>query len=353
MTVRIYPADDQACGHYRLIWPAESLQKQGFHLELNRPNTNGSLSIEVKGDEVTQVRIPDDTDVVVLQRVTHSYFAQLVPLLRSRGIAVVVDVDDDLRRIHPSHAAYAGLHPRQSHRTGQSWQHLVSACKAATLVTATTPALLDTYAPSGRGHLLPNYLAEHSYVTGRSKLEPVRLIGWPATLSSHPHDPDVTCGAIRRVLERTPDAELQVVGDPGPAAVAFAVPTDRVTGAPMTTLLNYPRLLADLDIGIAPLAPTVFSAAKSWLKPLELAAAGVPWVGSPSPEYRALHDLGCGLLATRPKDWYRQLARLIDSRSLRVELAAAGRKVAASLHLEDHAWKWAEAWDRAARMEGR
>lgn len=353
MRVRVYPADRQACGHYRLIWPTQVLQAQGYDIELNMPDSRGSLDLIVVGDEVREVRLPEDTDVVVVQRVTNLYMAQMVPLLRERGIAVVVDVDDDLRRLHPSHAAWAGLHPRQASRSAQSWRYLADACRAATLVTATTPALLHAYAKPGQGALLPNYLPEHMYDTEpRDRTEPVRRIGWPATLASHPDDPAATGGGLRRVLQTDPELRLHTVGERDPVAAAFGVASWQVTARrALTTLEDYPAMLAELDIGLAPLAPTAFNDAKSWLTPLAMSAVGLPWVGSPTPEYQRLHDLGCGLLAAKPKEWYRQVSTLIRDPHLRVELAAAGRAVAAGLRLADHAWRWWDAWEQAMSLE--
>jgi hypothetical protein len=110
-------------------------------------------------------------------------------------------------------------------------------------------------------------------------------------------------------------------------------------------------MLARIGIGITPLADTAFSAAKSWLKPLELSACGVPWVASPRVEYRRLHQLGAGLLADKPNDWYRKVKLLAGSEAARAELSAAGRAVAQGLRLETHAWEHLEAWERARQIE--
>jgi hypothetical protein len=115
----------------------------------------------------------------------------------------------------------------------------------------------------------------------------------------------------------------------------------------------WPYALASLGIGIAPLADTRFNAAKSWLKPLEMSALGVPWVASPRPEYAALHAAGAGLLADRPKDWYRQLKALAASTARRVELSEAGRELARLHTIEANAWRWWEVWAGALHQQRR
>ncbi len=82
-----------------------------------------------------------------------------------------------------------------------------------------------------------------------------------------------------------------------------------------------------------------------------MSAVGVPWVASPRPEYRRLHAQGAGLLADKPKHWYRQLSTLLRDPARREELSQAGREVAAALTYERCGWRWAEAWTDAYYLQ--
>jgi Glycosyl transferases group 1 len=269
--------------------------------------------------------------------------------MRRKDVAVVVDVDDDLSVIHPDNPAWDMLRPNHRSRyVGKSWmhswKHLGEACREATLVTATTPALIKRYAPLGNGVVLPNYLAPHYYDVEHEDSD---LLGWPASLQSHPNDPEVVGNAVARLVDG--GARFHVTSHAAGVGAAFGLASDDVVSRvdrPIS-LLDWPREVSRIGVGVAPLADTKFNEAKSWLKPLELSALGVPWVASPRAEYRRLHQLGCGLLAERPKDWYAVLRRLLTDAGRRAELADAGRAVAATLRLEDHAWRWAEAWTDA------
>lgn len=338
MKVVVYPSDSFGCGSFRAIWPGEYCAAAGHDIEVVRQQDR-RVRLVMNGNTVADVLV--DADVVVLQRTTHAYMAQAVGVMRAKGITVIVDVDDDLSSIHPSNPAWA------THRPGHgmhSWHNLATACRDASLVTTSTPALLDVYARHGRGHVLPNYLPDHYYGLPRTDTD---TIGWPASYHSHPNDPEVLGGAIGSLVDD--GATFVMRGDATGAGKALGLKHDPPGGG--VPLDQWPATVATLGIGIAPLADTKFNAAKSWLKPLEMSACGVPWVASPRAEYQRLHAMGAGLLADRPRSWHRELKRLRRSAALRQELSDAGRLVAEQLRLRDHAWRWAEAWADAYKMD--
>lgn len=350
MKVAVYPADKWGCGSHRLIWPAQELQRRGYDVTIvTGQDRHVEMVIDNRTDEVAEVKLPDDVDVVVFQRVTHRYLTQAIKVIRATGRTVVVDIDDDLSTIHPSNPAWEHLHPRANERRigknkyMHSWANLGAACRDASLVVTTTAALATKY---GHGHaaVIPNYLAEHYYDVEHEDND---VIGWPASLTSHPNDPAVVGSAIARLVDE--GNRFAVTSVATGVGAAFGLPSDdvveRVDG--IISLHDWPTELAKIGVGIAPLADTKFNAAKSWLKPLELAAVGVPWVGSPRADYARLHKLGCGVLVDRPKDWYRVLRRLLTDEPRRAELSAAGRSVAGTLRLRDHVDEWWDAWSAA------
>lgn len=338
MRVVVYPSDSTGCGSLRMIWPGQHLAAAGRDVDVIDPGGR-RVKVVMDGDTVRDVLV--DADVVVLQRVTHAYMAQAVGVMRAKGITVIVDVDDDLSSIHPSNPAWA------VHRPGaglHSWHNLALACRNASLVTVSTPALLDVYARHGRGMVLPNYLPDMYYGLPRTDSG---IIGWPASFHSHPNDAEPVGGAIARLVDE--GAEFVMRGDATGAGRAFGLAADPVGGA--VPIGEWPTAVAALGVGMAPLADTKFNAAKSWLKPLEMSACGVPWVASPRAEYRRLHEMGAGVLADRPRTWYRELKRLRESPALRQELSEAGRAAAEQLRLSQHAWRWADAWQRAHDLD--
>jgi hypothetical protein len=361
--VRVYPADTYGCGYFRLIWACQILQAQGAEIELVDPGARQlELRVDKEVDEqgrvikewTTDVVLEEDPpDVMVFQRVSHRFLTGAMPILRDKGVATVIDIDDDLARVHPSNPAYAALHPKNEYRRTQSgqpsrhsWQHLQTACRDATVVTCSTPALAQRYGAHGRVKVLWNYLPEHYYGVAHADSS---LIGWPAAIASHPDDPSATGGAIARLVSE--GCRFHVSGDPAGVAEAFGIFGGEVTGVAGTNIYDWPKEVNKIGVGIAPLADTRFNAAKSWLKPLEMSALGIPWVASPRAEYERLHRMGAGLTAESPRRWYRELERLVRSEELRAEIAGRGREVADRLRLTRHVDKWWSAWERAYDLQ--
>lgn len=351
MKVLCFPADNFGCGMLRMTWPARILAERGYDVTVVPPRER-TLEMKVYGEVVRDLSSVD-ADVVVFQRVTHRFVAQVVPILRAKGIAVVVDIDDLLTSIDPRNPAWDGMHPRNEYRRlrgvrepgRHSWAHLTAACREATLVTVSTPALLPAYASHGRGHVLANCLPDHYYGLPRTDSG---TVGWPASLVSHPDDPSAVGGAVARLVS---DGErFEVVGDAVGTGTAFGLTADP-PGRGNIKFSDWPEAVASIGVGIAPLVDTKFNAAKSCLKPLEMSACGVPWVASPRSEYARLNRMGAGVLADTPRRWYRELKRLTGSSSLREELSGRGREVAERFRLRNRAEDWMEAWTEAYRIQ--
>lgn len=348
MKVYVYPADTSGCGTVRLIWVANALRAQGHDIVIVEPsNTTGiEGDINVLTDAIENVRIPADADVLVFQRLLYKYIAEAIPHIRRSGRAVVVDMDDDLTRIDPSNPAFAYMHPTHPRDPKRHWGYATRACMSATLVTLSTPALLKTYAPHGRGVVLPNCIPSAFLQIPHSGAD---AFGWSGAVQSHPRDAHVVGPAVAQLVRE--GFEFAMVSPADGARLAFGLDVD-----PMATgfvdIKDYPIMLSQtLGVGIAPLADTQFNAAKSWLKPLEYAALGIPWVGSPTAEYVKLQREGAGFLAKRPRDWVRAIRALMTDDALWTEQSDAGRAVAAAHTVEGNAWRWWEAWEAALHAE--
>ena len=350
MKVYVLPADAQGCGHYRLIWPSDVLKNMGHDVVIMPPNRDSGFMANLRdgpdGEHIlTGLRVPADADVIVIQRPSHPLQPDMIKMLRANGVAIVIDMDDDMSSIHPDNIAFHLYRPNSPSMF--SWKWSIECCKLATLVTTSTKGLQKVYAKHGRGMVLDNYVPE-AYLD--FPVHETGNVGWAGTTKSHPNDLQVTVPAVQRLIDA--GYSFKIVG--GQHRVQANL---RLKDSPSCTgsipLIDWVRTIGEeLDVGMIPLAPTSFNTSKSRLKGIEYMAAGVAWVSSPREEYRKLtRESGCGLLADTPKDWYSKLKLLMDDEIMRKEQVEAGREYMREQTYQANAWRWWEAWERALEIE--
>jgi glycosyltransferase involved in cell wall biosynthesis len=363
MIVYVYPADPYGCGEYRLAMPARAAVDAGHQVRLYMPDARTGIGgdIDTRTGRLVKLTVPDDADVVVIQRVAFDALSQAVPAMRRRGIAVVVDMDDDLRRIDPSNPAFWGFRKDWGSDLHSS-ANVEAACRDATMVTVSSPALLPVYAPHGRGRVLENRVPARYLDLPH---EDLAAVGWGGSIHSHPRDLDVLGPSVARAVrglgieywgagpayDQAGDAQAlrRRLGLTSPGDERYDV--DTTGDMPFSA---WAPAVATMGVGLAPLADTDFNHAKSWLKPLEYMACGVPWIGSPRTEYVKLHRLtGVGLLADEPRDWYARIKRLVTDGEFRREQSAAGRAAVRERELtyEQSYWRWLEVWEEAIELQ--
>jgi hypothetical protein len=341
--VQVWPADEGGCGHYRLIWPARALIDQGADVEVRLPGEGSGLDgVFTKEDGVERLQAivsPVQADVVVVQRPLAAWRADIVPLLQAQGVRVVVEIDDDFSTIHPRNQSFRSCHPRRNPHT--NWAHLARACREADLVTVTTPALARRYGAHGRVAVLPNLVPER-YLTIEREPHDGMVVGWTGGMNTHPTDLQVTRGAVARTVEEQ-GATMAVVGTGVGVQAALALSAPPVASG-WVDIADYPRTMAQFDVGIVPLDDIEFNKAKSALKLCEFAALGVPVVATPTPDNVRMFGEGVGVMAAKPKHWAGQLRHLLTDADHRAEVAERGRTVMRRHTIEGNADRWWNAW---------
>lgn len=308
--------------------------------------------IELDGEENQRTgeivihEIKEDIDVLVLQRPVKKYVTALIKQAKEQGIAVVVDIDDHFHALHPQNRAARSLSPENNPLENIDW--VLEATKEADLVTASTPSLAAFYGGSERGVVIPNYVPASIEQYKVSNHSPLRL-GWSGTIQTHPTDLQVTGGGVGTAIKRN-NAEFFVVGDGRNVSVALGLDGRLpVKDSGWVALDDYYETLAkNIDVGVVPLDAIEFNEAKSWLKGIELAALGIPFVASPTSEYLKLAELGVGTIAENPAQWYKKLNTWINNPRKRVSDGNRYRDtVLSTLTYEQNAHRWLAAWQQA------
>lgn len=158
-------------------------------------------------------------------------------------------------------------------------------------------------------------------VPGSPESMPVTIVYGSGT-KTHDADFAIAAPAILSLLQRYPHLRLRIVGDLT-IPDGFEAVAGRIEELAGTNYRAYLGLLAEADISIAPLEPTVFNDAKSNIKFQEAAILAMPSVVSPRQSFRdvVVHDSN-GLLADTVQEWEAALERLILDPVLRQRMGA-------------------------------
>jgi hypothetical protein len=348
MRVLIWPAGNENDGtsQYRLYLPAAPLIADGadIRVDISGPSVlwaDWPRELRNRAEPPPTAKVMGlakrpEADVVVMQRPGRRWWADVIPFLREAGIRVVVDIDDHFRFIEKDNWAYDAFH-------GDSEVHdhlwVSEACKRADLVTTTTPVLADFYG-FGHGRVLPNLVPASYLQIDARRAE--HMVMWTGTVGTHPHDLQVTRGAIGAALKSS-GWGFHVIGRPEGVQDALGL-AEEPTATTWLPFADYPAAMAEATIGIVPLVDSVFNRGKSCLKMMEFASLGVPALATGTPDNRRLNGMGIGCIVKHPAQWERGIRRLIENQQYREDVAGHSKEVMKKHTYEKQSHRWAEAW---------
>lgn len=351
MRVFMVPVDHGACGYFRIREPGRVAASLGVDVQVMHspdwlPRNEGVQILSTQdpntGNDVV-MEVMHDCDVMVIQRPFMQPLWAVAVQAKKQGIKVVVELDDDLHALHRKNTAALSIDPQKQPNHNVEWAQRT--IDLADMLIVSTPAL-TRYGPE-KAVVVRNWLPEQ--VLGLAPdVSPVRdVVGWTGAINVHPEDLQVTDGALGRVGN-----PITVVGDERGVADALKIPLGKVRlGAPWQVDIPayWAQLPQHIGVGITPLQQSAFNRAKSWLKPMEMAALGIPYVASPLPEYQRLtRETKAGFIAESRGQWARMVQRLLKDDDVYGECRANGLAWAKENTLEQRIGEHIDAWTRAA-----
>jgi glycosyltransferase involved in cell wall biosynthesis len=309
---------------YRAMMPMLALGQRGHEVVLVKRAHDGSFS----------ARELFDCDVVHVYRGhENSRALKCVAELRRRGIAITWDDDDDARLIPPDSPGYKSRFG--GFNTQQLVRRQIAMASKADVVTTTTQVLADLFGKhfDGPTEVIESYLESPQYARDGRKHDGI-TIGWVA---SREHVADIRMldltTMLRNVLARNEQVRITTVG------LKLDLDSDRYTHVKRIEFVDLSKYLAQLDIGIAPIADHPMSYARSNIKVKEYAGAGVPWVASARGSYAGLGSEEGGITVA-DDGWEQALLDLADSRPMRLRLRRKAESWGKSQHISHHTHRW-------------
>jgi len=266
-----------------------------------------------------------DCDVIVLQRLMFGALVDKIANRSSSSVPLVNDVDDWYWGLHEDNQAYKLTHPDYNKdENTEFYSQIVQLCDG---VVASTPFLREKMVDDFgcKNVFMVNNCVTVDDFSKRMSRNKKPIVGWVGSTSHRSGDLEILQGVLdNRAFKVHHSGHVN-----GAALFSEKVnlPRDRVTKTPMHHPEKYAKLSFQFDIGVAPLNDIPFNWAKSWIKAIEYAAAGVPFVASDVSEYRRLHtEFGIGRLASNKDEWAAHLGELCNS-AVRAEEAKRQRAI--------------------------
>lgn len=326
---------------YRTAHVAEELRLQGFR-----------VSITVQ-DNPFLVSYADRFSVFVFHRVL---FTDRVRCLMERvkaGRKEMIFETDDLV-FDPEYLKHMDYYRVMNPLERQLYEHGVGgeilADPYVEVATTTTHFLAEKLRERGKqAFVVPNKLSQEdlrwaeeirSGQASSFKFQASRLvrIGYLSGTPSHNKDFATIVEPLRKILDKYSEARLVLAGplDTGHALEAYR---DRIETVPYQPRRDFFKLVATLDINVAPLEiGNPFCESKSELKFFEAGIVGVPTVAAATDTYeRAITDGVDGFVAGNTDEWVTKLEQLITDPSLRERMGRAARETALTKYSNLHA----------------
>jgi glycosyltransferase involved in cell wall biosynthesis len=299
-------------------------------------------------------------DVLVIQRMTTRGFDQGIRAARAFGQRVVSDLDDHYWALDRRNDASRGMSEKVQ-------AQLAANLDASDLVITSTPYLAEVLSERVNAQIeviensvdLELFPAPHSGT--QHELAGWRPdYGWVGATPWRSGDLEILRRPIQEMLRHedgycrlvhmgamNDDEDLRdVLGLPKwstarPDRDRTHVPYE---SGPMFPIWEIAAAYSAMDVGLVPLNAIPFNRAKSAIKGLEYAAAGVPFIASDIDAYRAVSDRLRFSLCTKPKHWV-AAARALRDPDRRIEEAAANRVAVEDFFDMGRNWvQFAEAW---------
>ena len=282
-------------------------------------------------------------DVIIMQRFMHDGLSTHIKMARANGQFIINDIDDWYWGLSPSNRAFLHSHPK--HNKKENTNHYRSIIAASDLVTVSTPYLASRISSfvTAPMIILENTVDIQRFSIHEQSDDSKPLVGWAGSTAHRSGDLE-TVSNVLQMFHRNDEFRFMHLGNTDSYA-SFA----SVTKLPEEAVKKVDLLPPDLypmgfvmDIGIVPLSDTPFNQAKSDIKGLEYAAAGIPFVAQDLDSYRNLKStLGIGRVAHRPADWIKHIRALKDP-LLRREEGLRNRELLEPRDIKHGAARWVD-----------
>lgn len=305
---------NSAVAWYRCGLPANALDYDWVGVA-GTPDKHYFLSGNTESVNLTD----NDYDTIIVQEVHGEKWLDLIKKWQAEGKRIIYEIDDFVHGIWKIEA-----HRNREHFSRKTIkEEFVPCMKQADEMICSTEFLSDQYKKYN-----PNqHVCLVGIDTARYNVEfPSRddiIIGW-AGGTGHHHSVGPWLEEVSKILALYDNVKFVSIGTRYGEALAQRH-LGKAISVPWSTLENYPYVLTNMDVALAPAHDSKYYKSKSDLRWLEASAVGLPVIANPL-VYKEIEDESTGLLAETPEQAGDLMMELIEDESLRKEIGKKAQK---------------------------
>ncbi|HEY9077929.1 MAG TPA: hypothetical protein VIO61_15450 [Anaerolineaceae bacterium] len=303
------------CAEWRCVIPAKGLQRSGRHSAqlLDLP------SFTVNTPEAQD--ICSKADVIVVQRNLFGAVLSAIQRWKARDKVVITDFDDAYNLIPPTVKNYEfwiegklppgpGNEGKNQRMTPPPLTQFKWGLRLVHGATMPSRRLADDWKAYTDTYYLPNYFDLDRYLNISPIPHDRVILGWGGSLSHlQSFKESGLLPALMRVCDLRPDIRVMICGDPR-VFEAIPLPREQKIFQAWVPAQEWPRVLANFDIGLAPLAGS-YDERRSWIKVMEYMVMKIPFAASDNVAYQELRPYG-RLVKNTADEWETTLLEMID-----------------------------------------
>lgn len=337
------PLEPNGCAWYRCYLPMKELENHGWVTGIGFPGYNEEHGF---GMLIPDEKAVHGWDIIVLKLIMLRSVADKVDEAREKGQKIVVDIDDWFEGLEKTNMAYTMTDPEKNPDNNR--EHYMKIINSADAIITSTPFLYDFYVNEKKMKnvfMVRNGIDIDRWKRRNDHSRFLPTVGWVGATPWRSMDLESIAPFFGDYMakSRMPFHHSGNILNAPKAADQLGIPKSVKTSyEPMQPISRYPQLFRKIDIGIVPLNNVKFNHAKSTIKGLEYAAAGVPFVASYSPEYELLEQQGIGRVAYSGAEWIAHLSELEDPRVRKQEVEKNYENLLASQTMKVRGSDWNE-----------
>ncbi len=339
----VKPLQPNGCGWYRCYLPMKQLKEHGWESGIGLPGFSEEHAFGIVWPEEKAIH---GWDIIVLKLIMLERFVDHVKRARELGQKIVVDIDDHMEGLEETNLAYKTTSPESNPNNNRD--HYVAIMDQADALITSTPFLHDFYKakyPEKPIFIVRNGIDLERWNMRKDHKGWLPTFGWVGATPWRSGDLETLNPFFGEFLKKKHlkfHHAGHIINAPT-ASDQIGIEKHLCTTEPMKTMLGVPELYRKMDVGIVPLRDVPFNHAKSYLKGLENAAAGIPFIASGGlPEYQLFADSGVGRIANTPDEWIGHLTELLNPKTRLEERTKNREIITEQFSMKQRGYDWDE-----------